>query len=490
MRIAVGGLSHETNTYAVASTGMTTEDRFFTLSGERIREQFSGSGWAIGGVLDECARRGDDAIPTFFAWAEPSGTIDADTYLALKVRLLDAIGAAMPVDAVALELHGAGVVEGIDDLEADIGAAIREIVGPDTPIAGTLDLHGNATPAMASTYDLLLGCHLYPHTDLYDRGVEAVELLHRIVDDGLRPVIHVEQLPMLMPTTTTDGDSPAARANAVCATIEARPGVIDCTLMHGFPYTDVPDTGASIIAIADGDRRLASEVGNEMARWVWANREDFRSENDTPESAVRKAANATAHPVVINETSDNPGGGTPGDGTHLLRAMLDAGLTDACFGFISDPEVVDAAIAAGVGNTVKVHLGGKHDDLHGSPIQLEGLVRCITDGRFVLRAMLAGLELDLGPSVRLTVDGVDVVVMSKPFQTIDPEVFLLHGIDVTRYKVIGLKSSQHFRAGFRDLAAQIVTADSPGLTTARVEVFDHVRLARPTWPIDPKAQYP
>jgi microcystin degradation protein MlrC len=80
--------------------------------------------------------------------------------------------------------------------------------------------------------------------------------------------------------------------------------------------------------------------------------------------------------------------------------------------------------------------------------------------------------------------------MSKPFQTIDPEVFLLHGIDVTRYKVIGLKSSQHFRAGFRDLAAQIVTADSPGLTTARVEVFDHARLVRPTWPIDPKAQYP
>ena len=489
MRIAVAGMSHETNTYAVASTGMTTEERFLALTGEAIRERFTGTGWAVGGILDECARREDDAVPAFFAWAEPSGTIDSAAYASLKERLLEALRAAMPVEAVALELHGAGVVDGIDDLEADLGAAIRRLVGPDVPIAATLDLHGNATPAMAAAYDVLLGCHLYPHTDLYDRGVEAVELLHRVVEEGLRPVVHVEQLPILLPPSTTDGDSPATRANQVCAQLEARPGVIDCTLMHGFPFTDVPDTGSSIIAIADGDRGLASAVGTEAARWVWAHREDFRIENDTPESAVRRAANATSFPVVVNEPSDNPGGGSPGDGTHLLRAMLDAGLSRACFGFISDPEVVQAAIASGVGTRVKVNLGAKHDDLHGRPIPVEGLVRCITDGRFVLRAMLSGLELDLGPSCRLTVDDVDIVVTSKPFQTIDPEVFLLHGIDVSRYKVIGLKSSQHFRAGFRDLAGLIVTADSPGLTTNRVDVFEHVRASRPLWPISPEAEY-
>jgi len=152
-------------------------------------------------------------------------------------------------------------------------------------------------------------------------------------------------------------------------------------------------------------------------------------------------------------------------------------------------KVVQAAIGSGVGTRVKVNLGAKHDDLHGLPIPVEGLVRCITDGRFVLRAMLSGLELDLGPSCRLTVDDVDIVVTSKPFQTIDPEVFLLHGIDVSRYKVIGLKSSQHFRAGFRDLASLIVTADSPGLTTNRVDVFEHVRARRPLWPISPEARY-
>ena len=488
MRIAVGGLSHETNTYAVASTGVTGLNRFNQVAADAILKS-AGTGSALGGILDRCAARGDEIAPTFYALAEPSGTIAADAYAHLKAELLARLAGAMPVDAVALELHGAGVAEGVDDIEADLGRAIRDVVGPEVPVAAVLDLHGNVTPAMADAYDLLLGCHLYPHTDLYDRGVEAVDLLHRVVEDGMRPVIHVEQLPMLLPPATTDGDSPAARTNAMCAGIERRAGVVDCTFMHGFPFTDIPDAGSSVIVTTDGDVDQAAAIGTEAAGWVWERREDFRSEADTPESAVRRAAAAVAWPVVINECSDNPGGGTPGDGTHLLRAMVEAGLSDACFAFISDPDVVARAIEAGVGATVDVQLGGKHDELHGAPLPVRGTVRCITDGRFTLRAMLAGWELALGPSCRLTVGGVDVVVMSKPFQTIDTEVFLLHGIDVTRYRIVGLKSSQHFRAGFRDLAAEIITADSPGLSTNRVETFDHLRAAGPMWPIDPRARY-
>src|SRR5262249_52791799 len=155
----------------------------------------------------------------------------------------------------------------------------------------------------------------------------------------------------------------------------------------------------------------------------------------------------------------------PGDGTHLLRAMLEADLHDAAFGFVADPEVAARAHRAGVGARLDVRLGGKHGDLHGAPIELAGAVRTLTDGRIVLQHMMRGVRIDLGPSARLHCDGVAVIVTSKPFQTLDAEIFLLHGIDVTRCTVIGLKSSAHFRAGFRDLAAAILTADAPGLTT-------------------------
>src|SRR4051794_9752678 len=306
MRIAVGGLTHETNTYAVGCTGLTGLDGFMRLHGDEISASFAGTGTAIGGILDGCAQRGHEALLTFYAGAEPSGTITADAYTQLKTSLLDALEAALPFDAVALELHGAGVAEGVEDLEADLGRAIKELVGRDVPVAAVLDLHGNTTPAMAEAFDLLLGCHLYPHTDLDERGREAVALLEEVHAGRLRPVIHVEQLPILLPTSTTDGDSPAARVNRICAEIEQRPGVIDCTLMHGFPFTDIPEVGTSIIAIAHADATVARQAATSAGEYVWSHREDFRAENETPESAVRRAARAAAGPVVINECSDNP----------------------------------------------------------------------------------------------------------------------------------------------------------------------------------------
>jgi microcystin degradation protein MlrC len=275
--------------------------------------------------------------------------------------------------------------------------------------------------------------------------------------------------------------------NEVCRSIEGRPGVIDCTVFHGFPYVDVPHVGVHVVVTTDDDRPLAEACAKEVATWIWDHRERFRREDHSPDDAVQAARELVAEgtrPVVINETSDNPGGGAPGDGTHLLRAMLDAGLRDAAFGFVADPEVAEQAHRAGVGARLDVRLGGKHGDLHGPPVDVSCVVRTLTDGRIVLRHMMEGVPLDLGPSARLRCDGVDVIVTSTPFQTFDAEIFLLHGIDVTRCTVVGLKSSQHFRAGFQHLAGAIVTADGPGLTTNRVEVFDHARAGRPLWPTD------
>ena len=488
-RLAVAGLGHETNTYADEGLGTTGRERFSIVRGEQMLA-LRGQNTCVGGMLDRAVELGLDLAPTYWAYCYPSGTIEAETYAELKAELLDALRAAMPFDALAIELHGAAVAIGTDDVEGDLGAAIRDVVG-DIPVVGALDLHGNVSDEMGECYDALLGCHLYPHTDLHDRGVEAVDLIARMLDGEVRPVTRVEHLPMLLPTATTDEGHPAARMNEVCAEIESRPGVLDCTVFHGFPYTDTPLVGVHVVVTTDGDADLATACGKEVGRWIWTHREEFRPEVLEPAVAVKLAMQADAFPVVINDTSDNPGGGTPGDATHVLRAFLEADLQDACFAMIKDPETVHQAIAAGVGSRIDVRLGGKHDDLHGDPIEASAYVHSISDGNVTLTGpMLTGVTLRLGPMVRLTIGGVDVIVYaSGASQTFDPEVFLLHGIDVRRYKYVGLKSSQHFRAGFGDLAAQIITADSPGLTSQRVEVFDHTRPPGPLWPVDPAATY-
>jgi microcystin degradation protein MlrC len=488
-RIAIGEIAHETNTFCAEPTPIEPFKRYMWQHGEEIVAAHAGNRSYVGGMLDKAAELGLTAVPVFCTSTQPSGTITAEAYREMLGELIGGIERIMPIDAVCLSLHGAGVAEGVDDLEGDLLAHVRRLVGPEVPIAVSLDLHGNITQAMVDNADGLFGTNFYPHTDSYERGAEAVAFLDRLLRREIRPVMHLETLPMLIPTYSTDLE-PGKRLNGLTWEWEARPDILDCTIFHGFPYTDVPAVGMSVLAIADGDAGLARRAARDVARAVWEAREEYVPTSLTPQEAIAAALAVGEGPVVINDTSDNPGGGSPGDSTHLLRAMLDAGLEDACYAFIYDRATAAHAHDAGVGATIRVRLGGKTDDLHGAPIEAEAYVKCLTDGRFRLTTPMGrGMAVNFGPMARLRIGGIDVLVGSERSQVLDDEVFLLHGIDVRRYRIVALKSSAHFRAGFTGLARAIVTADAPGATTLRLENFTHHRIRRPIWPFDPQTTY-
>jgi len=222
-----------------------------------------------------------------------------------------------------------------------------------------------------------------------------------------------------------------------------------------------------------------------MAATLWDMREEFREAFPDPATAVARALDLEAMPVILAEISDNSGGGAPGDGTYLLRALLATNAPNTAFGFVVDAEVVRQAHEAGVGTTIAISLGAKSDTLHGEPIYTHAYVKMLTDGRFRLtNPMGAGSDVNLGPMARLVIGNVDVLVASERAQTLDPEVFLLHGIDVKRYKVVALKSQQHFRGGFAGVAGAIIRTDSPGITTSTLTNLPYQRVRRPIWPLD------
>jgi microcystin degradation protein MlrC len=489
LRFAIGGISHETNTFCA---GLTTVDDFKRREwqhGQEVIDGHRGVRDDLGGMIDAADRLGIEVVPTFSATTEPSGTIAADALATMLEELLAGLRAAGTVDAVCLALHGAGVAEGEDDIEGAIIEAVRELIGPDTPLIVTLDLHGNLTERMVQHADALLVCHLYPHTDMYERGVEAVELAARMVRGEAKPAMHITILPMMIPPSTTNV-GPAHAINELCYEWESAPGMIDCTFVHGFPHTDVPVMAISVVAIADGDGELARRASRAVAHRIWETRDDFVTPLPSPAEAIEQALNTDGRPVVIAEVSDNSGGGAPADGTHLLRAMLEADLHDACFGFLCDPEVAAQAHAAGTGATIDIRLGAKTDQLHGTPIETSAYVKCLTDGRFILQTPMGrGALVDRGPMARLVIGGVDVIVSTTRSQTLDPEVFLLHGIDVTRYKIVALKSQQHFRAGFEPVAARIIRTDPPGATASNLHSFTFERAPRPIWPLDRDVVY-
>ena len=484
VRIAIGEFAHETNTFCPGLTEAAAFRASHWLAGAQILAHHRGVRDEMGGMIAAGERDGYEIIPTFVTSTEPSATISRAAYNAIRDELFAAIQAAGAIDALCLALHGAGSAEGIDDVEGHLLAELRGVVGDELPIVVTLDLHGHTTPAMVVHANALLYCHEYPHVDSYDRGVEAVELAARIVRGETHPVMHLVNLPMMLPPATTMA-GPARAVNELCFAWEAKPGMIDCALVHGFPHTDVPIVTTGVLATADGDADLAREAATTVARQLWETRESFRQELPGATEAIQSALAAEALPVIVAEVSDNPGGGGPGDGTHLLRALLEANEPRTCFGFITDPEVAAQAHAAGEGATIQVRLGGKTDDLHGAPIAAAAIVRTLSDGRFRYSTpMGAGRQEDLGPMARLAIGNVDVLVSSVRTQTLDDEVFRLHDIDVKDYRIVALKSQQHFRAGFAHLAGTIIRCDTPGLTTSNLSHLPYRRIPRPIWPLD------
>merc|ERR1712070_665531 len=104
-------------------------------------------------------------------------------------EICERLQASLPVDAVGLVLHGAGCAESFSDIEGTIVQRVRAIVGESVPIVGTFDLHGNISDECAATFDFMCCVHEYPHIDNYERGLEAMQMVPRLLS-GLRTAVH------------------------------------------------------------------------------------------------------------------------------------------------------------------------------------------------------------------------------------------------------------------------------------------------------------
>ncbi|MFV2091348.1 MAG: M81 family metallopeptidase, partial [Pseudomonadales bacterium] len=288
MRIAIAGISHETNSYCQANTFV---DDFYQLRGDKFLATFNQES-DIGGAVAACNRMDVTPVPILFVSAQPSGIIDHGTYQRFKSEIIEGLAAATDIDGVVLCLHGAGVVDGIEDLEGDLCGSVREVFGAGFPITASFDLHGNITQSMADALDGMFACHHYPHIDLHERAAEAVELAVRIRRESLTTATWVTTVPMLLPTTTTFID-PGKRRLRMMLEAEQEAGVIDVSWFHGFPYTDVGHIGCYIVVTTEGDAAQARRIGTRLAHGLWADRELFRPDSLSAADAVTTALQAS-----------------------------------------------------------------------------------------------------------------------------------------------------------------------------------------------------
>ena len=498
MKIVIGKLGQETNTFSIEKGTFEYWSRAGWCTGNEILNVFRGKTDYLSGMIKVADEHEVELIPTVSMLdAGPLITREALDY-ALGEMLKIISKHRDEINGVCLALHGAGCAEGIDDIEAYILANVRKIIGNDIPIMITLDLHANMSQAMLDETQGIFGIKQYPHTDYEQAGEKAMQCLIDYLQKGRILYESLIKLPILLPCSAGN------TVNGLMAPFEKKVSefkrehkLVDATVFHGFPYADRPLTGMSVLTVSEESQDDADKTAQYLANYIWENREQLRYTIINAHEAVNAAAEFLENSdddgyIVINETSDNPGGGTACDATGLLSELMKRQEYKSILGYIHDPEIAILAHRLGVGSTISGFLGAKKDNLHGKPIYLDNAyVAALSDGEAVYNSpIVAGQKINYGKSARIVIGNCEVVVVEKNAQqTYDDATFTMVGADINDYQIVGVKSSNHFRAWFAPRAKAIITANEAGIQTDDLSLLPYEHINRPMFPLDSEVTF-
>ena len=477
MKLFMACLGTETNTFSPIPTGEENfrETMLFRGDGSRRPGRF-GSGplkvWREAGEASQMQVA--EGLCTF---AQPAGITVRKVYEGFRQEILDDLKAAMPVDMVLLSMHGAMVADGYDDCEGDMLEKVRAVVGPDAAVGLELDLHCSVTPKMLANADAIVTFKEYPHIDADERASEVFAVCQGKLRGEAKPVMAVHDCRMISMwrTPVEPMKSFVARMQA----LEGKDGILSVSFAHGFPWGDVEDATAKVIVIADGDKAKAQRLADELGQEIWAMRYETAGQSLSMDEALDRALAAPKGPVVLADVADNAGGGAPSDSTFFLRRILEREISSVLTGLYWDPVAVRFCKEAGEGASFDLRIGGKCGPMSGDPVDLKVRVRKIVEDAV---QTFANGQAQMGASVWLSAGGVDLVLNSVRTQTFHPDAFEQFGIDLSAYKIVVVKSTQHFYAGFEPVAAEIHYVSAPGAIPPDFANIPFKKMKTPFWP--------
>ncbi len=456
-RVAVAKFQHETCTFCPGGD-VTVEDWERARPSSGGRELLESDGY-ISGFVQQAEDYGDMEL---VGLTSPHGVFGGssrswnteETFDHYVERMLDDLRAALPVDGVYLALHGAMGVRNIPRPEAEIARRFREVVGPDVPIAGSFDLHGNEDAEFLRWADFAMVTKRYPHYDAGIQGARAARALHRVMTGTYVAATATRKPGVITPTVLQwTGASPSMDIMERARRWEAREQDVFVSVFYGFPWTDVPDVGATVHVMTNGDQSLADEIADDMSDFIWRVREDFAlGRLPLPDDAARTVKEAVAAgqvPVAVGDHSDRPG-----DATHILRAFEAAGITRVLYGAISSPAVLEElqGTDAAAGQAFDAEIGGTTES-GGTPFRVQGTLEYV--------GPWAGYDYTAAVSFG---DGNLVILTPAYTQITDPGRFSVGPVNPDDYQVFVVKSRVHFRRGFDEtgFARTIVVVEAPG----------------------------
>ncbi|WP_029137501.1 M81 family metallopeptidase [Nakamurella lactea] len=499
IRLAITGLLHETNTFSGVEATLDSYLATGWHTGSDMVEHYRSSHAVVGGFLQEssdtAAGSADadvDILPLGVGFVTPCGPISAEAYSTLLERICDDLEDAGPVDAVLLVLHGAAVANGELSADADIAERVRAVVGPDVPIGSVLDMHANVEQRLVDAVDVLLAYQTNPHIDARIVGAECRARVLDIVRTGARPAIVLEPLPLVVTIVQQDTSTePMAGLLRYAREVESEPGMLDVSILEGFPYADTAQMGMSVLA-THPDRDVAADAARRVASAVWDRRAELQGAGRPVSDVVTVIdAHRGEKPLLVLDVGDNVGGGGPGDSTVLLAEVLRrrvAGVGITLF----DPLVVAALQGTPVGGRVDIPAGGRSAEQDGEQVQLTGVITGRHVGQYSEPKIAHGgfQFFDGGEMVGIrTDDGVSVVLTSIVVQPISPTQYRVVGIEPEQLRAVIGKGVNGPRAGYSEICEGLVVADTPGVTRNSVIGFSYRNRREPMYPFEPETRY-
>lgn len=483
---------HESNTFSRYRTGLPQFEIDTLLYGGAAIAARRDANTELAGFLDVAEPAGWNVIHAVSAHAVPGGQVAKPAFDHIAGKIIAAARDHRDhIDGVLLGLHGSMVPEFCQDGEGHLLALLRAELGPDVPIAVTLDLHAMVSSDMVRDAQIFVSYKTYPHVDMRQVGAQAAHILGRAMTGEIAPRTMRAHVAMLDEANSGRSDIPETLALYDRAREAEANGLLAVSVNAGFTGADVSCAGPTVLATYDSHdskaEAAARAITDELAAKIWEGRLNKRDVFIEVDEAIAEALTwQDDTPLIIADYADNPGAGAYGDATALLKGLLDAGVSGAVFAPMVDADAAAELHCHREGDRVTITLGGKGDPrFGGGPLKVTGIIRKLSDGAYIGDGpIMGGLAHSFGPTAVLDVAGTEVLVVSEAEQMRDLQQLRAFGIEPTARRVLVLKSMQHFRAAFQPIAGRIIICDAGALATPRAERRPYIRVPRPVWPLD------
>jgi microcystin degradation protein MlrC len=484
LRIGLVHLMQETDTFNPVPTTIADFEMQALLEGDAMLARIDPNG-PIAGYLTAVERSGlaVETLPVLRADAQSGGRLSSETLHDLCERIATRLRALQPVDGLVVLLHGAAAADGVDDVEGHVLAVIRRIVGPEVPLALMLDHHANVTEEMMRHTDLVMAFRTQPH-DPFDTGHDLTRLALRLFRDEVHPTTAWRKIPMITHQEQyLTASGPMKEWFDMAREVERSGRALTVSQFPMQPWLDVEEAGWAVVVVTDDDAAAAEALADELASAAWGMRRRFMErESRDIDQAITVADDPALGAVLLSDTGDSVLGGSPGDSTVILAALLRRSLQHRALVPLTDPVAARRLHGLAAGDPVDIEFGGWSNSF-SEPLRVIGTMRAAGEGPVALAGLPQG-SIDMGAAVVLDVGRVTVLVTEHPgVGGIHPGVYRALGVEPADYKMIVMKTASNFQY-MSEITTTFVRVATPGPTQSDVASLPWSRIPRPMFPLD------